>query len=385
MKMKVWTILAAIISTSAFADQPAIEPGTSAGAPALQAPPPLQAPAPAIQTPAPEFAPAKTPARKSTRNAASELRSVPLVPGPAIVSATRVNLRGRAGLIGEVIGRLTNGQPVNVIEEVTLKNSRPDEPSAWAKISLPETVNVWVHSAFIDRDTMTVKASKLNLRGGPGENYSVLGRVQKGDAVKELQTKGNWIEIEAPANAYAFVAAQYLTQESPAIVSTPEAQPEIPPTAQPEIVTEPAPIVTATVPENPTIAAPGNDLIAEAPNTNALESEPIDAGMAEAGTPEASTPEMTPEPEATVDENLPPRIVQREGLVRSTISIQAPTKFELVSPDNFRPINYLYTTSTNLDLGRYKGLHIIVTGEEGLDERWKNTPVITIQQIRVLD
>ena len=266
-----------------------------------------------------------------------------------------------------MIGKLTNGQPVNVIEEVTLKNSRPDEPSAWAKISLPETVNVWVHSAFIDRDTMTVKASKLNLRGGPGENYSVLGRVQKGDAVKELQTKGNWIEIEAPANAYAFVAAQYLTQESPAIVSTPEAQPEIPPTAQPEIVTEPAPIVTATVPENPTIAAPGNDLIAEAPNTNALESEPIDAGMAEAGTPEASTPEMTPEPEATVDENLPPR------------------KFELVSPDNFRPINYLYTTSTNLDLSRYKGLHIIVTGEEGLDERWKNTPVITIQQIRVLD
>jgi len=384
MKMKVWTILAAIISTSAFADQPAIAPATSTGeTPGLQAPPPLQAPAPQIQTqtPAPEFAPAKTPARKSRRTAASELRSVPLVPGPAVVSATRVNLRGRAGLIGEVIGKLTNGQPVNVIEEVTLKNSKADEPSAWAKINLPESVNVWVHSAFIDRDTMTVKANKLNLRGGPGENYSVLGRVQKGDAIRELQTKGNWIEIEAPASAYAFVAAQYLTQESSAIVSTPVPQPEI----QPEVVTEPTPVVTATVPENPTIAAPGNDLIAEAPSANAAEPGTPEAGMAEAGTPEAATREMTSEPEVAVEENLPPRIVQREGLVRSTISIQAPTKFELVSPDNFRPINYLFTTSTNLDLSRYKGLHIIVTGEEGLDERWKNTPVITIQQIRVID
>ena len=27
-------------------------------------------------------------------------------------------------------------------------------------------------------------------------------------------------------------------------------------------------------------------------------------------------------------------------------------------------------------LSRYKGMHIIVTGEEGLDARWKNTPVI---------
>ena len=77
--------------------------------------------------------------------------------------------------------------------------------------------------------------------------------------------------------------------------------------------------------------------------------------------------------------------VQREGIVRGTISIQAPTKFELVSPDNHRTINYLHTTSVNLDLRRYKGLRIIVTGEEGLDERWRNTPVITIQRIQVIE
>jgi hypothetical protein len=45
----------------------------------------------------------------------------------------------------------------------------------------------------------------------------------------------------------------------------------------------------------------------------------------------------------------------------------------------------LYTTARDLDLGRYKGLRIIVTGEEGLDERWRNTPVLTIQRIQVLE
>jgi hypothetical protein len=88
---------------------------------------------------------------------------------------------------------------------------------------------------------------------------------------------------------------------------------------------------------------------------------------------------------APVEEPPPLRIVQREGIVRYTGSVQAPTVFQLVSPENHKPIDYLYTTSTNLDLNRYKGLRIIVTGEEGLDERWKSTPIITIQRIQVIE
>jgi hypothetical protein len=98
--------------------------------------------------------------------------------------------------------------------------------------------------------------------------------------------------------------------------------------------------------------------------------------------PPAMPETPAPAPEAT---EPPPRIVEHEGVVRGSFSIQAPTRYELISPDTHQAINYLYTTSTNLDLSRYKGMHIIVTGEESLDERWKNTPVITIQRIQVLD
>jgi hypothetical protein len=105
--------------------------------------------------------------------------------------------------------------------------------------------------------------------------------------------------------------------------------------------------------------------------------------------PPTETPGLTNAPtetpvEPAIEEPPPPRIVQREGIVRGSTSIQAPSKFALINPVDGRNMNYLFTTSTNLDLRRYKGLRIIVAGEEGLDERWPNTPVLTIQRIQVV-
>jgi len=119
------------------------------------------------------------------------------------------------------------------------------------------------------------------------------------------------------------------------------------------------------VPQQPAVAAPA---------------EPAAPTAATAPTPEPAVPAP-----AVTEQPPPKRIVQREGIVRPTWSIQAPTPFALVSLDTGETINYLYTTSTNLNLKRYKGLRIIVTGEEGLDARWRNTPVITIQRIHVVE
>jgi uncharacterized protein YraI len=281
---------------------------------------------------------------------------VPLVAGPAMVVASNVNVRGQAKLKSEVVTRITKGQSVTVLEEIVRNNSGPDEPSAWAKIALPPGAHVWVNTAFIDPSNQTVKPKKLNLRSGPGENYSVIGLMHSGDAVKTITTKGDWTEIEAPTSAYAFMAAQYLKQgPAEAPIPTP---PPVEPAAAPTIVAAVPPVAPPPT-ENPVVP------------------------------PSTETPAMTnpvaPPPEPVVEEPPPPRIVQREGIVRGMTSIQAPSKFVLVSPENGRDIDYLFTTSKELDLRRYKGLRIIVTGEEGLDERWGNTPVLTIQKIQVLE
>jgi uncharacterized protein YgiM (DUF1202 family) len=304
--------------------------------------------------------------------APSEVRSEPLVPGPAVVAANRVNVRGQARLRSEIVARMTNGEPVVVIEEIRLRRSGPDEPSAWAKIALPAKAPAWVHTSYVDAATKTVTASKLNVRSGAGENYSVIGTLQKGDVVREVQTKDNWMQIEPPPGSYAFIAAQYLKQDAPTIAAA-QTMPADSATAT-EATATATPVETATITETPVVAA----TTAETPVVAAGEA----GELTPVATNEIAALEME---EPVVEEPPPPRIVQREGLVRGTVSIQAPTDYALISPDNGRTINYLYTTSTNLDLSRYKGLHIIVTGEEGLDARWRNAPIITIQRIQVLE
>lgn len=374
MKMKFWTFFAAMISTSLLAQQATNAPAPAATpAPAVTAP----APAPELSAPAVTPEPAKTnapakPAKKKTAKKtvkktapAAELKTTPLVSGPAVVSAHHVNVRSKAGLVGEVLTHVTNGQPVNVIEEIHLKSSAPDEPSAWAKIALPAEAPVWVKSSYIDANK-TISAKKLNLRAGPSEHYGIVGTLQKGDTVQEIETKGEWTKIQAPTNAFAYVAAQYLSQDPTALAAANIG-------SAPSAPSEPAP-AAAAVPEAPTVAAAPT----EAPMVT--NETPV---VAATTNETAATPAVEPTP--VPEEPLPPRIVDREGIVRGSFSIQAPTKYELISPDNHRTINYLYTTSTNLDLSRYKGMHIVVSGEEGLDERWKNTPVITIQKIVVLE
>jgi len=378
MKKNCWLLVGAMLSTSLLAQQ-ATNPPSSA---------PIQTPAAApAATLAPAAANANAPAAKAgnkkagkkkaeqapqkkavakKKEAVAELRTVPLVPGPAEVVASNVNVRGQPKVKSEVLTRVTKGQMVTVIEEIVRNNSGPDEPSAWARIVLPPSSHVWVNSMFINATNETVRPKKLNLRSGPGENYSVIGRLQGGDAVKPITTKGDWTEIEAPTNAYAYVAAQYLKQEAPAAPA---------PTPTPP---EPAPAPT-TVAVVPPVAPPPT----EAPAVPAP--TPTPAEPAPTPTPAGTNPSPTVEDMPLPDEPPPPRIVQREGIVRGLTSIQAPSKFVLVSPQDGRNLDYLFTSAKELDLRRYKGLRIIVTGEEGLDERWPNTPVLTIQKIQVVN
>src|SRR5262249_9011136 len=85
-----------------------------------------------------------------------------------------------------------------------------------------------------------------------------------------------------------------------------------------------------------------------------------------------------------VEEPPAKRVVTREGIVKGSASIQAPTYFVLRSLDNNKTINYLYAPDTNVVMKSYQFQRVIVTGEEILDERWPNTPVITIDNIQTV-
>lgn len=353
MKTNCWLILGTMIATSAIAQS-----NTNA-LPEMPAP---------VTSPTAEAAPA--PVAATDMQAAKPVKqkravvpkklvepTITLAPGPAEVAVKNLNVRGQAGLKGEFIAHITKGEAVTVLDQINLDKHRIDEPAQWAKIALPASVKVWVRAQFIDVTNKIVLPKKLNLRAGPGENYSVLGVIERGASVSEIVTKNEWMQIEAPTNAYAFVAAMYLNQAASGNLAT-----NIPPSAETE-----APVATNNVPESQPIVTEQTNA-APAVDTNAA--------------PATETNSPAPAP---VETNLPPRIVTHEGVVGFTASPVAPTDYKLYDPGTFQIVDYLYTNAKDLDLKRYVNMRIVVTGVEGLDSRWKNTPVITIQRIEVLD
>jgi len=258
---------------------------------------------------------------------------------------------------------LKKGDTVNVITQINLDKHAADEPGQWAKISLPSGLKVWVNSKFVDATNKVVSAKKLNLRAGPGENYSVLGVLEKGAPISEVAAKGDWTQIETPTNAFAFVAAIYLKQES----------------------VVPATTVAPAVTETPVVVPPPTtSTVAEA---QPVVTQPVIAPATTVPTPAAAPAVAETTASAIVDTNLPPpppRVVTHEGYVRSATSPVAPTPYELYDSESGNAVNYLNSTTTNLVLSRYAGMKITVTGEEGLSARWNDTPVLTVQRIYVL-
>lgn len=293
----------------------------------------------------------------------------------------RVNVRGQASATSEVITQLRKGEAVTVLEEISVKKPKKGEPSAWARIQLPPNTPVWVYAPYIEVTARTVNIRRINIRSGPGENFSIIGRLDRGTPVKEIRTVAHWMEIESPTNAFAFVAADLL-EKAPAAPAPTLAETAPPPATNTAAATEP-PVVETVKTEPPPVTAPEPVPAATtepqpAPPAASTESSSTNGILVTTGTI-GTSPSTSPTPEPP-----PRRTVSREGVVIISRSIQAPTSYALESKEARRTINYLHTEDPALKLKNFGGRRVIVTGEELLDQRWANTPIIEVETIRLV-
>ncbi len=333
----------------------------------------------------------------SAKNVVSEVTP----PEAGIISADRVNVRARASLVGERVTQLRKGDKVTVLAKVTVAPPRNGEPVDWLKIAMPAAGQTWVHMSFVKEGKVTAK--KLNVRAGGSERFSIIGRLAKSDAIKEKRTAGDWIEIEHPAGAHAYVASKFIeigqaaeeakpektTEAKPAEVTeteepreTPESKPateeaaeteepkETPKAKPPKATLEVKPAAEeVTETKKPEEAKGETGEVAEAkgetekttetgdmPDPPAPEvvvidaPESSDAQKTPMGNPEDAE-EAKPETAPAVDDTKlpvpPPRIVTREGTIKRRFfrSPKAPSRFELIN-DNGLTINYLYSSDS---------------------------------------
>jgi uncharacterized protein YgiM (DUF1202 family) len=276
----------------------------------------------------------------------------------ARVTGDRVNVRGGPSVDTEVIIHLRRDEQVTVVEWVPPQGSGSGPGAQWAKIRLPSDTPVWVYAPFVDTRRQVVRSDRLNVRAGPGLNFSVLGTLGKEAPVSRIRTLDDWMEIEAPANTFAYVSASYLQR----LPSTPTLATSPAPASEPPVA------LAATPPTRPEVAS-ATPPPSVPPPTSA-------APAATAGTVVTETPpETLPEPRK--------RIVRREGLVRPTVSIQAPTPYELRSIYGAIRLNFLLPASPDINIARFRKQRVIVAGEEQIEPRWPNLPMLEVQSIRL--
>ena len=328
----------------------------------------------------------------------------------AVVDEGKINVRGRPSLIGEVVTQLERGDKVTILERIEIENPKPGEPPVWAKIKLPENTPVWVFSPFIKDGVVT--ASRLNTRAGPGDNYSILGRIDRGTTVKPIRTIEEWMEIEQPPEAYAFIAVTLVKtsagQTAAATTASTAAAAGVvaPEPDEEEPAAAPAPASTVAVltptPAEPSAARdelqPAGQLSPAVEETQPAPVEtaqiaapravltPVPAGSLQA---QPAPPQPQPLPQVAQPAPARPepapgkRLVRREGFVRPTKSIQAPTWYELVDAQTKVVVNYLHEERLGVNLNEYRGQKVIVSGEEAIDPRWPNTPILELESLDV--
>jgi SH3-like domain-containing protein len=315
-------------------------------------------------------------------------------PATAIVKCDVLDVRGQGSFAGEVITHVKKGESVTVLEEITLGHVRPSEPGQWSRIVMPTNATVWVDADFIDAETKAVRVKKVNVRGGPGENYSIVGRLDKGTAVNEIRKKEGWLEIETPTNAFAFVASEYLDKQA-AATPAPELAAAPPPGTPPPTAAAPAPppapeapvvvnvpAETAPAPAKPVETAPAAP-VAPAP-TAASQADQELAALRRATAAEPIMTPTAPAPAAAAAQPESPRTVTREGFVHRAHNIQAPAGYELHDIKTGELIEYLQPAPGQKKFKIFVGTRVRITGSEFLDPSWPRTPVLHVQTVDLM-
>jgi len=134
------------------------------------------------------------------------------------------NLRARPALEAEVAGQVSADQ------ELFLKSMDAD----WVEVVAPASVDFWILGDYL-KDGVVACSQKVNVRAGPGINFSVVGRLQNGDLVEVRGSHGEWIKIAPPENCSLWISrplVEIVSQE-------PQPSPK-PATAKPRPTPEPA-------------------------------------------------------------------------------------------------------------------------------------------------
>lgn len=127
-----------------------------------------------------------------------------------IVTATSLYVRNSGSLNGEVVGSVSKGTKVSIVEE---KND-------WYKISYSSNKTGWVAGWYISKtveknpSTPNITSKKqvkiiydgTNIRSGSSTSYSIVKRANLGESFEIIEAVGDWYKINLGSNKKGYIA-----------------------------------------------------------------------------------------------------------------------------------------------------------------------------------
>jgi len=121
------------------------------------------------------------------------------------VNADDINIRSDSTPSAEIVCKIDKGEAVDVLSELY----------GWYKIELPADAPSFINKSLLGLDndkTAKVLKDNVNIRLRADTSAPILGRVNKGHAVKVLEERGDWCRIEPLANSYGWIHKNFVNK-----------------------------------------------------------------------------------------------------------------------------------------------------------------------------
>ncbi|WP_071460855.1 N-acetylmuramoyl-L-alanine amidase [Bacillus massilinigeriensis] len=129
------------------------------------------------------------------------------------VTADILNVRAKPGTSYAIVGKLRNGQVVNVTSQ----------QNGWLKVSVGR-VNGWVSAKYISAVSWTgyVNATSLNLRSTPSMKGRVIASLPNGTSLTVRGSQSSWLKVYVPSKKMTgWVSQSYVSKSKQSKASAP--------------------------------------------------------------------------------------------------------------------------------------------------------------------
>lgn len=229
------------------------------------------------------------------------------------------NLRAKPALNVEVVGQVSANQ------ELTIKSMDAE----WVEVVAPTNIDFWVLGDYL-KDGVVVCRQMVNVRAGPGINFSVVGQLANGAKLEVRGSLTDWIKVAPPEGCSLWVAR-------PLVEIVPAAPVRVQPIKPPAV--EPA---AARAPDKET--SPGRTVPAEAKKQEGRETPRPAAvtnafpaskpGEDQTGVEKGTTAVKPPADLDLIQDVGQGQWKQYEGVLRAkNFLVRSPSSFRLVAED----------------------------------------------------